>query len=97
MHLQDAAISLMQPRQHDDLVADGNAVQAGLNLGVQDQVRIRRTFITLPRRVGRRAERTCYPSYRADCEVDHGGVGHERHSITALALRAGREQAESVL
>jgi hypothetical protein len=27
MHLQDAAISLMQPRQHDDLVADGNAAR----------------------------------------------------------------------
>src|SRR5829696_8900777 len=76
MHPQYAAVGLVQPSQQDDIVASSNAVEANLDLGIQDQVGVRRALITLPRRVGRRSERTLHVSYRADCEVDLGGVGH---------------------
>src|SRR5688572_16742227 len=76
MHPQDAAVGLVQPSQQDDLVASSNAVEANLDLRIQDQACVRRALITLPRRVGRRSERTLHTSYRADCEVDLGGVGH---------------------
>ena len=92
MHLQDAAIGLVQPRQHDDLVADGNAVQAGLNLRIQDQVGVRRTFITLPRRVRRRGERTLHASYRVDCEVDHEGSAMKGTQSQLCAAGGGSKQ-----
>jgi hypothetical protein len=50
---QDSAVGLVQPGQHDDLLANGKAVQARTDLRIQDQVRGRRAFITLARRVGR--------------------------------------------
>jgi len=50
---QDSAIGLVQPGQHDDLVADSDAIQARADLRIQDQIRIRCVFITLARRVGR--------------------------------------------
>jgi hypothetical protein len=74
---QYAAISLVQPAQHDDLVSDGDAVKSRPDLWVQDQIGVRSFFITLARRVGRRAQRTLYPSYWAECEVNGGVVGHE--------------------
>src|SRR6476659_9863904 len=49
---QDSAVGLVQPGQHDDLVANGYAIQARVHLRSQDQVRGRRAFITLARCVG---------------------------------------------
>jgi len=52
MYGQDSAVGFVQPGQHDDLVANGNAIQARVDLRIQDQVRGRRALITLARCVG---------------------------------------------
>jgi hypothetical protein len=56
MHSQDAAVGLMQPAQHNDLVAHSDAIQTCLNLRIQDQIGIWCTFVTLARCVGRRSQ-----------------------------------------
>ena len=56
MDPQHGPVGLVQPAQHDDLLADRDAVQARLNLGIQDQVRVRCAFIPLPRRISCRDE-----------------------------------------
>jgi hypothetical protein len=50
---QDSAVGLVQPGQQDHLVANSDAIQARVDLRIQDQVRGRRAFITLARRGGR--------------------------------------------
>jgi len=82
MYGQAAAVGLVQPAQHDELVPDGDAVQAGLEIGIQHQVRVGRAFISLPRRICCRDERTLDATYRADGEIVRGVVGHAGHSIT---------------
>jgi hypothetical protein len=85
MNRQDAAVSLMQPAQHNDLVANCHAVQTGLNVGIQDQVRVRCAFVALSRSICGRGERASHAPYRADREVDSGVVDHGMHSITDFA------------
>ena len=88
MDPQDSAVGLMEPGQDDDLLADRNPVQAILDFGIQDQERIRCAFIPLPRRIGRRDERTLDAPNRADCEVGGGRVSHVGHSITAPSRKS---------
>ena len=90
MHPQHGPVSLVQPAQHDDLLADRNAIQARLNLGVQHQVRVRCAFIPLPRGVGYRNERTLDASNRAHREIGGGGVSHGKDSITMPSRNSKR-------
>ena len=70
MHLQDAAIGLVQPRQHDDLVAYGNAVHAGLNL--RSKIRYASGAPSSPCRGASAAEVSGLSTRPiADSEVDH--------------------------
>ena len=95
MNRQNAPISLMQPAEDDDLIADRNAVQASLDVRFQDQVSLRGAFITLPRRVGYRGKWALDMSYRVDGEVGHGSVGHRK--IIARPQLAAESRAGTVL